>query len=172
MLRHDEHEQVDRGDHERAGERELVHVRPWHPSGGETARHVGCQVQHPRDDRQRDADAQRRRAAPRNGCRASRRTRGAFAVAGVDAPAPAAGGAPAPAPTGAAGATEAAGATDAAAAAFASSAAFVAAAERRARSIAYAMNATAYTAIAEYTRMMEISSSVTVLPYVERPAAG
>jgi hypothetical protein len=33
----------------------------------------------------------------------------------------------------------------------ASSAAFVAAAERRARSIAYAMNATAYTAMAEYT---------------------
>ena len=41
------------------------------------------------------------------------------------------------------------------------------AAERRARSIEYAMNASAYTAMAEYTAMMEISSSVTVLPYVE-----
>ena len=41
------------------------------------------------------------------------------------------------------------------------------AAERLARSIEYAMNAIAYTAIAEYTERMEISSSVTVLPYVE-----
>ena len=116
MLRDDEHEQVHRRDDERAGERELVHVGPRHAPGGEAAQHVGGEVQRPGDHRQRDADAQCRRAAVGDGCRASRRAEAGFAGVGVDVPVPpqlAAAPAAAPTATGAA----------AAAAAFASSAA-------------------------------------------------
>ena len=137
-FRH-EHEQEHRRDDERAGERELVHVGPRHAPGGEAAQHGGGEVQHPREHRHRDADAQRGRTPVGDGCRRRRRCR---AQRHRRAPRRRA---DRRAPT----ATFASDATPAA-----SAAAVTAAAERRARSIANAMNAIAYTAIAEYTLRM------------------
>ena len=53
----EEHDEVDRDDEHRSGERELVHVRPRHAPRGDAARDVGADVEEEAEYRQRGADA-------------------------------------------------------------------------------------------------------------------
>ncbi|KNC25681.1 hypothetical protein FF38_03560, partial [Lucilia cuprina] len=51
-----QHQQVDGHDQDRAGQRELVHVRPRHPLRGDAAQDGAGQVEQEREDRQRRPD--------------------------------------------------------------------------------------------------------------------